>query len=197
MRLGVCSGRQTSHIFRTDLPPHGVEGGGQTKRGSPFISKVVQKHPVWLSSGLLYTQTRRVGEQEVRAISFRPPHGIDRAVNFSRGGWKKNYLLIFCQSLFWGGPLTQTQLVSEGWRAHHLVILCCVSSVLPGAGTHCCGHDADGTTYLQTHNSLLVCQACDLCNNSCVKCRKDQSLHFSVQVIKLWVWIFVYVSSGV
>lgn len=182
-----------------DLPhlpyrPAGGGGGQCRQREDPLsISKVVQKHPVSQSSALLYTQTRRVREQWVTAISFRPPDGIDRAVNFSWWGvgrrticLRSTHILSGPQSLFRGPPLLKScrscrhKRISCRWVAvkAHLVILCSVSAVLLCAGAHCYGHDADRNTYLLTHNSLLVWQACDLLNNLCVKCSKGPSFVF-------------------
>ena len=58
---------------------------GHRHRGSPFTGEVVQKHPAPLSYILFYTKSQRFRVQKVKAISSRPPHGADRALN-PKGG---------------------------------------------------------------------------------------------------------------
>ncbi|KAK1906274.1 DNA-directed RNA polymerase subunit beta'' [Dissostichus eleginoides] len=136
---------------------------GHRHRGSPFTGEVVQKHPAPLSYILFYTKSQRFRVQKVKAISSRPPHGADRALN-PKGGEGGGYQI--CLSV----PGQTTEVVPP---SHSLCIgasdmhrsrvredlLQCVG--IAGCWYHCSGPGADRTTYLNSHNSLLVCHACD------------------------------------
>lgn len=152
------SGRQTSHIFR---PAEGTE----TERGSPFIRDVVWKHPVLLSYFLFYTQSQRVKGQSC----FLWTSTLDwPCYKLKRGGGRSPEFQI-CLSVAWWTteppPLCFDTCLMHKFRVREdscaRCVTCCSALVLYCSGTHCSGQDADRTTYLNTHNSLLVCRTCD------------------------------------
>lgn len=133
-------------------------------RGSLFIREAVQKHPVPLSYILFYTQTQKVRVQQVKAISSRPPHGIDRAVNPREVGGRESRVsdLPIC-SLTVPRALVRTPLACT--TGMHVSCAHCALAAL------CCWYRSVLApivlVMMQTgpptsaHNSPLVCHACD------------------------------------
>lgn len=164
--LAVGSVRQTSHIFHPDL-----QRDRQTDRERARIPFHKRGCPKTSAHTVLYSvlHPNSQGQGAVGQSHFLQTSTCDwpccKPTERVEEGSPESQICLSVRPQSSCPPtsplhsyLRHAQASCQGGFLCHRVARCRVLLVLACAGTHCSGHDADRTTYLSPHNSLLVCR---------------------------------------